>query len=78
LCSSECDVTGEIIAARAGYYTCIRLMKGECVVLSSDRPNTIVEFVAAKDRIFALSGAKPYSRTIDDATKTLLGSNSRC
>lgn len=73
MCSEECDATGEIIAAGAGYFARIKLVKGKGAVLGVDKVATIEDFVAAKERIFDLDGAAPYSKTIDDETRKLLG-----
>lgn len=73
MCSEDCDVTGEIIAAGAGYFARIKLVKGKGAVLGVDKVATIEDFVAAKDRIFDLTGAAPYSKTIDDETRKVLG-----
>jgi NAD(P)-dependent dehydrogenase (short-subunit alcohol dehydrogenase family) len=73
MCSEGCDVTGEIVAAGAGYYSRIKFVKGKGAVLGTGGIATIEEFAAAKDKIFDLTGASPYSRTIDDETRKALG-----
>jgi len=73
LCSEDCDVNGEIVAAGAGYFTSVRLMKSEGVVVDPSGIATIEDFVANRDRIFDISTAKPYNSTLDDATKRKLG-----
>jgi NAD(P)-dependent dehydrogenase (short-subunit alcohol dehydrogenase family) len=73
MCSEGCDVTGEIIAAGAGYYSRIKFAKGKGAILGGGGIATIEDFAAAKDKIFDLTGAAPYSRTMDDATRKALG-----
>ena len=73
MCSEGCDVTGEIVAAGAGYYSRIKFVKGKGAVLGAGGIATLEEFAAAKDRIFDLVGAAPYARTIDDETRKALG-----
>jgi NAD(P)-dependent dehydrogenase (short-subunit alcohol dehydrogenase family) len=73
MCSDDCDVTGEIIAAGAGYFARIKLMKGEGAIVGDGEIATVEDFVAAKGRIFDLAGAAPYSKTIDDETRKMLG-----
>lgn len=73
MCSEECDVTGEIVAAGAGYFARIKLVKGNGAILGTDKITTIEDFVAAKDKIFDLTGAMPYSKTMDDETRKALG-----
>jgi NAD(P)-dependent dehydrogenase (short-subunit alcohol dehydrogenase family) len=73
LCSENCDVTGEIIAAAAGFYSRIKVVKTKGVILDPKKVTTIEEFVAAKDRIFDMTGAAPYSNTLDDETRKALG-----
>jgi NAD(P)-dependent dehydrogenase (short-subunit alcohol dehydrogenase family) len=73
MCSEACDVTGEIVAAGAGYFTRIKLVKAKGAVLGTDRIATIEDFAAARDRVFDLTGAAPYAKTIDDETRKALG-----
>jgi NAD(P)-dependent dehydrogenase (short-subunit alcohol dehydrogenase family) len=73
MCSEDCDATGEIIAAGAGYYSRIKFVKGKGVILGGGDVATIEEFAAARDRVFDLAGAAPYSRTIDEETRKALG-----
>lgn len=73
MCSEECDATGEIIAAGAGYFARVKLVKGAGAVVGNGEIATIEDFVAAKEQIFDLNGAAPYSKTIDDDTRRILG-----
>jgi len=73
LCSEECDANGEIIAAGAGYFTLVKLMKTTGVVIDPAQTPTIEDFVINKDKIFDLSTARAYSSTLDDETKHALG-----
>jgi hypothetical protein len=73
MCSEECDANGEIIAAGAGYFTLVKLMKTKGAVVDPGRLATIEDFVANKDRIFDLSTAQAYSSTLDEDTKRALG-----
>ncbi len=73
LSSEECDVNGEIVAAGAGYFTVLKLMKGTGYVVDPSHVATLEDFVDNKDKIFDLSGAKPYTSTLDDETKKKLG-----
>jgi NAD(P)-dependent dehydrogenase (short-subunit alcohol dehydrogenase family) len=73
LASEACDVTGEIVAAGAGYFSRIKFVKGTGAILGDGGIATIEQFAAAKDKIFDLTGAAPYTRTMDDATRKALG-----
>ncbi|WP_210317461.1 SDR family oxidoreductase [Oryzicola mucosus] len=73
LSSEECDVNGEIVAAGAGYFTVLKLMKGKGHVVDPSHVATLEDFVNNKDKIFDLSEAKPYNSTLDDETKKFLG-----
>lgn len=73
MCSEECDATGEIIAAGAGYFARVKLVKGAGAVVGNGEIATIEDFVVAKEQIFDLNGAAPYSKTIDDDTRRILG-----
>jgi hypothetical protein len=72
-CSEACDVNGEIIAAGAGYFTRVKLMKTKGVIVDPSRTATIEDFAAARERIFDLSTAAPYTSTLDEETKKALG-----
>jgi len=73
LCSEQCEVTGEVIAAGGGYYSRVKLVKTKGAILNTNKINTIEDFAAAKDRIFDMTGAAPYLRTMDDETRKALG-----
>ncbi|HEX2886300.1 SDR family oxidoreductase [Vineibacter terrae] len=73
LCAEQCDVTGEIVAAGAGWYSRIKLVKTKGAVLNVDKINTIEDFAAAKDRIFDMTGAAPYGKTLDDDVRKRIG-----
>lgn len=73
LSSEECDVTGEIIAAGAGYFSRVKLVKTLGYVVDPANTATIEDFLANKDKIFDMTGAKPYTTTLDDDTKRALG-----
>jgi len=73
LSSEACDVSGEIVVAAAGYFASVKLMRTEGAVIDPDGPATIEGFVAARERIFDLGTAKPYSRTLDEKVKQALG-----
>jgi NAD(P)-dependent dehydrogenase (short-subunit alcohol dehydrogenase family) len=73
LSSEACDVSGEIVVAAAGYFASVKLMRTEGAVIDPDGPATIEGFVAARERIFDLVTAKPYSRTLDEKVKHALG-----
>lgn len=73
LASEACDVTGEIIAAGGGYYTTIKVMKGQGVLLDPDNPADVDGFAAIRDQVFDLTGAAPYLATFDQATRQRMG-----
>lgn len=73
LCSEDCDVTGEIVAAGGGYYTTIKVMKGPGVLLDPDSPAGPDGFAAVRDQVFSLEGAAPYQSTFDARTKAAMG-----
>lgn len=73
LCSEECDVSGEVIAAGGGYFAVARMVKTAGAVPAPGRIATIEDFAAAKEQIFDLSTAKPYFSTIDEGAKKMLG-----
>jgi NAD(P)-dependent dehydrogenase (short-subunit alcohol dehydrogenase family) len=74
MCSEECDITGEIIAAGAGYYSRIKFVKGKGAIVGGDNKiATVDDFAAARNRILDLTDAAPYNRTIDDETRKALG-----
>jgi NAD(P)-dependent dehydrogenase (short-subunit alcohol dehydrogenase family) len=73
LSSEQCDVTGEIVAAGAGWYSRIKFVKTKGAVLNVDRINTIEDFANAKDRIFDMTGAAPYAKTRDEDVRRRLG-----
>ena len=72
-CSEACDVNGEMIAAGAGYFSRVKLMKTKGVIVDPSRTATIEDFAAARERIFDLSTAAPYTSTMDEETKKALG-----
>lgn len=53
LSSSDCDVSGEIIAAGAGYFTRIKIMKAQGAVVGKGGIASIEDFAAAREQIFA-------------------------
>jgi NAD(P)-dependent dehydrogenase (short-subunit alcohol dehydrogenase family) len=73
LCAEQCDVTGEIIAAAAGWFSRIKLVKTKGAVLGTDRLTTIEEFAAAMNQIFDLAGAAPYAKTFDEDVRKRVG-----
>lgn len=73
LCAEQCDVTGEIVAAGAGWYSRIKLVKTKGAVLNVDKINTIEDFAAAKDQIFDMTGSAPYAKTLDDDVRKRIG-----
>jgi len=73
LCSKDCAETGQIIAAGAGHFARVQMMKSPGVVIDPDRAATIEEFAAAKGDILSLAGAAEYVGTFDPATKERLG-----
>jgi len=73
LSSDDCDLTGEIVVAAAGYFAAVKVMRTEGAVLGVGAPATIEAFAAAKDKIFNFETAKPYFRTLDDKVKQALG-----
>lgn len=72
-CSEACDVSGEMIGAGAGYFTRLKLMKTKGAIVGPSRIATIEDFAAARERIFDLSTAAPYTSTMDEETKQALG-----
>jgi NAD(P)-dependent dehydrogenase (short-subunit alcohol dehydrogenase family) len=73
LSSEACDVTGETIAAGAGYFARVKVMRTAGAIVDPGGATTIEGFLAAKDRIFDLSTAKPYTSTLDPEAKRALG-----
>lgn len=73
MCSEECDVSGEVIAAGGGYFARVKVVKTEGAVPVLGRAPTVDEFHAAREAIFDMSKAKPYSSTIDEPAKRMLG-----
>ncbi|SFC28267.1 SDR family NAD(P)-dependent oxidoreductase [Tropicimonas isoalkanivorans] len=73
LASKECDFSGETIAAGAGYFARIRLMKSRGLTCDPDTMPTIEDLVARKDDIMDLEGATAYTTTLDAETRAKLG-----
>lgn len=73
LCSEACNVTGEVIAAGAGHFAAVRMMKASGVVLDPDKPATIEEFAAVRSEVFNMEGCAPYLGTLDAEVRRKLG-----
>ncbi len=63
LCSEQCNVSGQIIFAQAGGFTCLQVFETEGVQFDPDQPVTIEMFAEAFPRISDLANAHPL-RTI--------------
>jgi NAD(P)-dependent dehydrogenase (short-subunit alcohol dehydrogenase family) len=59
LCSEDCDINGEIIAASAGNYSRVQYFKSEGVQFDPDQLVTIEMFAEKIDRIRDMSAAEP-------------------
>jgi NAD(P)-dependent dehydrogenase (short-subunit alcohol dehydrogenase family) len=73
LCSEQCDVSGQIVAASAGYFTSVHLMKAEGVVFDPAKPATLEEFHTARAQIFNTQKLEPFTATLDAKAKQLVG-----
>lgn len=71
LASEACNLTGEVIAAGAGFFASVKLFKSEGVVF--DKAVTVEDFAGAVSRIFDAGTYRPYGRTLDDKTMQALG-----
>lgn len=73
LCSDECNVSGEIIAAGAGHFAAVKMMKAPGVVLNPDQPATIEEFSAVCSEVLQMEGCSPYLGTLDADVRHKIG-----
>jgi NAD(P)-dependent dehydrogenase (short-subunit alcohol dehydrogenase family) len=71
LCSEECNVTGQIIAATAGGYARVHYFQTEGVQFDPDEPVTIEMVQGAFDQITDLSTASPTGRMRDKLERKL-------
>ncbi len=71
LCSEDCNVTGQIIAATAGGYARVHYFQTEGVQFDPDEPVTIEMVQEAFDQITDLSTASPTGRMRDKLERKL-------
>ena len=71
LCSEQCQVSGHVISAGAGYFARTQMMEGEGVFLDENSAADPDAVAAAYTRISDLSRAAPFASAPDYIEKVL-------
>ncbi|MGH7155057.1 MAG: SDR family oxidoreductase [Acetobacteraceae bacterium] len=71
LCSDDCDVSGQIIAATAGGFARVQYFVTEGVQFDPEQPVTIEMFAEAFPRLSDLGTAKPYTGLMGNVERKL-------
>jgi NAD(P)-dependent dehydrogenase (short-subunit alcohol dehydrogenase family) len=74
LCSEECNISGEVIAASAGSYSVVRYVQSDGVQFDPGEPVTIEMFAEALPKITDLSSPEPHAgnlRKLEDRLRAI-------
>lgn len=75
LCSEDCEISGEIIAAAAGFYTAIRLYRTATLAFEQGTSPSLEQFAAATPALLDFSDIQPLMGFSKEIQKQLLQGN---